>query len=124
MGFWDFVWLILWTFLLLSYLTVLFQIIIDLFRDNELGGISKALWLIFLIALPLLTALVYVIVRGGGMARRQNARIHQAQSEANQYIRSVAGKSPAAEIVEAKALLDSGVLSQAEYEKLKAKALS
>jgi len=107
-----------------AYLLILFQIVGDLFRDSELGGGSKALWLICLIFLPMLTALVYVIVRGNGMANRQRAAMQRSKAEAEDYIRQVAGKSPAEQIADAKALLDAGTINQDEFAKLKAKALS
>ena len=122
-NFWDFIWLILSTFVFVAYLLILFQIISDLFRDHELGGGSKALWLIGLIFLPMLTALIYVIVRGNGMAKRQRAALERSKSEAENYIRQVAGKSPAEQIADARALLDAGTISQEEFAKLKAKAL-
>lgn len=122
-NFWDFIWLILSTFVFVAYLLILFQIISDLFRDSELGGGSKALWLIGLIFLPMLTALIYVIARGNGMAKRQRAALERSKSEAESYIRQVAGKSPAEQIADAKALLDAGTISQEEFAKLKAKAL-
>jgi ABC-type multidrug transport system fused ATPase/permease subunit len=123
-NFWDFIWLILSTFVFVAYLLILFQIITDLFRDSELGGGSKALWLIALIFLPMLTALIYVITRGNGMAKRQRAALERSKSEAEDYIRQVAGKSPAEQIADAKALLDAGTISQEEFAKLKAKALA
>ncbi len=123
-NFWDFIWLILSTFVFVAYLLILFQIITDLFRDSELGGGSKALWLIALIFLPMLTALIYVIARGNGMAKRQRAALERSKSEAEDYIRQVAGKSPAEQIADAKALLDAGTISQEEFAKLKAKALA
>lgn len=122
-NFWDFIWLILSTFVFVAYLLILFQIVADLFRDAELGGGSKALWLIGLIFLPMLTALIYVIARGNGMAKRQRAALERSKSEAESYIRQVAGKSPAEQIADAKALLDAGTISQEEFAKLKAKAL-
>ncbi len=122
-NFWDFIWLILSTFVFVAYLLILFQIISDLFRDHELGGGSKALWLIGLIFLPMLTALIYVIARGNGMAKRQRAALERSKSEAENYIRQVAGKSPAEQIADAKALLDAGTISQEEFAKLNAKAL-
>ncbi|QKV57711.1 MAG: SHOCT domain-containing protein [Dechloromonas sp.] len=122
-NFWDFIWLILSTFVFVAYLLILFQIISDLFRDSELGGGSKALWLIGLIFLPMMTALIYVIARGNGMAKRQRAALERSKSEAESYIRQVAGKSPAEQIADAKALLDAGTISQEEFAKLKAKAL-
>lgn len=123
-NFWDFIWLILSTFVFVAYLLILFQIVADLFRDSELGGGSKALWLIALIFLPMLTALVYVVVRGTGMAKRQRAALERSKSEAEDYIRHVAGKSPAEQIADAKALLDAGTINQEEFTKLKAKALA
>jgi Short C-terminal domain len=122
-NFWDLMWLILSTFVFVAYLLILFQIVADLFRDSELGGGSKALWLIGLIFVPMLTALVYVITRGTGMANRQRAAIERSKSEAESYIRQVAGKSPAEQIADAKALLDAGTITQDEFAKLKAKAL-
>lgn len=116
-------WLILSTFVFVAYLLILFQIVADLFRDSELGGGSKALWLVGLIFVPMLTALVYVITRGTGMANRQRAAIERSKSEAESYIRQVAGKSPAEQIADAKALLDAGTITQDEFAKLKAKAL-
>lgn len=123
-NFWDFMWLILSTFVFVAYLLILFQIVADLFRDSELGGGSKALWLIGLIFVPMLTALVYVIARGNGMANRQRAAMERSKSEAESYIRQVAGKSPAEQIADAKALLDAGTITQEEYAKLKSKALA
>ena len=77
-----------------------------------------------LIFLPVLTALVYLVARGGGMAARGRASVDRARSDAEAYIKGVAGRSPAAEIAEAKALLDAGTIDQAEFDKLKAKALA
>ena len=123
-NFWDLVWLIASAFLFVAYLLILFRIIADLFQDSELGGGSKALWLIGLIFLPMLTALVYVIARGKKMAERQRAAFERSRSEAESYIRQVAGKSPAEQISEAKALLDKGTITPEEFAKLKAKALA
>jgi Phospholipase_D-nuclease N-terminal len=123
-NFWDLVWLMLSTFVFIAYLMIMFQIVVDLFRDTELGGGSKVLWIIGLIVLPFLTAIVYVVARGKGMAGRQVASMQRARSETEEYIRGVAGKSPAAQIAEAKALLDAGTINQAEFDKLKARALA
>ena len=123
-NFWDLIWLMFSAFVFIAYLTVLFQIVIDLFRDSELGGGSKALWLVALIALPVLTALAYVIFRGNGMARRQQAAFQKSQGEAESYIRQVAGKSPAEQIGDAKRLLDDNTITADEFARLKAKALA
>ncbi len=123
-NFWDFLWLILWSFFLISYLMVLFQIIADIFRDTQMGGFAKAIWTIALLVLPMLTALVYIIVRGGGMAQRRNAELNRHEEEAEHYIRTVAGRSPATEISEANALLRAGAISEAEFNQIKARALA
>ncbi|HEU4544873.1 MAG TPA: SHOCT domain-containing protein [Microlunatus sp.] len=124
MDFWDFVWLLIWSFFFVMYLMVLFQIIGDLFRDPEVGGFAKAVWIIGLIVLPLLVALIYLIARGRGMAERQSGAVRQARAETDQYIKSVASTSPADQIASAKTLLDDGAISQTEFEQLKAKALA
>jgi hypothetical protein len=123
-NFWEFLWLIIYSFFLITYLIVLFQIIIDLFRDREMGGFARAIWVIALIFIPLLTAIVYLIVRGNSMGRRQIQAEQAARSEAENYIRNVAGTSPAEQISHANALLKEGAISQAEFDRLKAKALS
>ncbi|MCC7079578.1 MAG: SHOCT domain-containing protein [Burkholderiales bacterium] len=123
-NFWDLVWLIVSVFLFIAYLMVMFHIVVDLFRDSALGGGSKVLWIAGLIFLPFLTALIYIIARGPGMATRQQAAVQRARSDTDAYIRQVAGASPAEQIKEAKALLDAGTISADEFAKLKAKALA
>jgi divalent metal cation (Fe/Co/Zn/Cd) transporter len=123
-NFWDLLTLIFSTFLFVAYLFVLFQIVTDLFRDSEMGGVAKAIWIIALVFLPMLTAIVYIISRGKGMAARQQAALARMKNESDSYIRQVAGRSPAADIAEAKALLDAGTITPAEFERLKAKALA
>ena len=122
--FWDAVVLMASTFFFIAYLIVLFQVIVDLFRDSEMGGGSKVLWIIGLIFVPLLTALIYVLARGSGMAARQRGAAKAAKAEADAYIRDVAGKSPADHITDAKKLLDAGTINADEYARLKAKALA
>lgn len=122
---WDFLWHFLIIFAWIAYLLVLFQILVDLFwRDHKTSGWVKAVWVVFLIVVPWLTALVYLIARGQGMAERARAAALQAKQETDQYIREAAGRSPAQEIEHAKQLLDSDAISQTEFESLKAKALS
>ena len=123
-NFWDLLWLMFSAFMFVAYLVVMFQVVADLFRDGELGGLAKALWIIGLILLPFLTALVYVIARGSGMARRQQAAMQRSQNEAESYIKQVAGKSPADQISDAKRLLDTGTITADEFTRLKAKALA
>ena len=113
-----------WIFVFVAYLMVLFSILGDLFRDHELNGWWKAVWIIFLIFVPFLTALVYLIARGPGMQRRAIAQAQEIQQAQAEYIRATAGtSSPTDDIAKAKQLLDSGAISQAEFDALKAKAL-
>ena len=111
-------------FFFIAYLLILFQVISDLFRDHELSGFYKAIWILFLLFIPLLTSLVYLITRGKGMAQRYRASVQKSVSETNEYIRHVAGKSPAEQIAYVKKLLDEGTITEGEYQQLKAKALS
>jgi hypothetical protein len=124
MNFWDFVVTFFWTFAFIAYLMVLFSIIGDIFRDHELGGFAKAVWIFFLVFVPFLTALIYLIARGRGMNERSAKSAQRAQDDAAAYIRSVSGSSPANDVAQAKSLLDSGAITQAEFETLKAKALA
>jgi hypothetical protein len=125
MDFWDFFWLLIWSFLFVAYLMMLFTIFGDIFRDHELSGVMKAVWIIFLIFLPLLAALVYLIARGDSMARRTMRQAEAANAAQADYIRSVAAtSSPADQLAKAKALLDSGAITSEEFARLKAKALS
>ena len=128
MAFMGYVWGILLPiftiFFFFAYRLVLFHVIADLFRYGDLSGVAKAIWSVFLIFLPLLTSLVYLLVRGKGMGQRQRVAVEKAMSETDAYIRNVAGKSPADQIADAKKLLDSGTISADEFAKLKAKALA
>ena len=125
MSFWDFLLLILWTYLFIAYLMVMFQIISDIFRDRELSGGMKAVWFIGLLFLPILTAVIYLIVRGKQMSERQVQAVQKAQGDTDQYIQTVAGRAnPAEQISSAKGLLDAGTISQSEFDQLKAKALA
>jgi len=125
MSFWDIVWFIIISFAFVAYLMILFNIIADLFRDKSESGGMKALWMVCLIFLPFLTAIIYLIVRGPGMAERQGQAFNQARQAQDEYIKSVAGSSsPADQIAQAKALLDSGSITQDEYAAIKAKALA
>jgi hypothetical protein len=122
-SFWDFLWYTVVVFAFVAYLVVFFQILIDLFRDSTVSGVVKALWVIVLILIPFFSALVYLLVRGRGMAIRTSRTQLEAKQATDEYIRQVAGRSPAEQIAEAKALHDSGAITAAEFEQLKARAL-
>jgi hypothetical protein len=125
MNFWDFVWLLFWSYLIIAYLMILFSILVDVFRDKELNGFLKAVWIIALVVVPFLSALIYVLARGAGMSERQMAVAERSRAQTDGYIRTVAGtgNSPADEIAKAQALLDSGAISRAEFDQLKARVL-
>lgn len=124
-SFWNFVWFFFWTFAFVAYLMVLFSILADIFRDHQLNGWAKAAWTLFLVFVPFLTALVYLIARGKGMAERQARSARSAQEATDEYVRTVAGTtaSSADEIAKAQALLDNGSINANEFAALKAKAL-
>jgi len=122
---WDAIWWFLTIFVFVAYLMALFTIITDLFRDRKLNGFAKAIWFVFLIFLPFLTALVYLIARGGGMGERSAAQASAARAATNDYIREVAGTAtPTDEIARAKQLLDAGAISADEFASLKRAALA
>jgi hypothetical protein len=124
MSFWDVVWFIIITWAFVAYLMVMFSILGDIFRDRDLSGVAKAAWVVALVFVPFITAIVYLIARGGGMAERsmRAAAMHRQQQDA--YIRETAGQTtPTDQITQARALLDAGVISQSEYDALKTKAL-
>lgn len=122
-SFWDlFLWFF-WVYVFIAYLMVLFSIVVDIFRDHTLNGWLKAVWVIFLVFVPFITALVYLIARGKGMSERSRREVQEVRTAQDDYIRDVAGASSADEIAKAKALLDSGTISQGEYDLLKSKAL-
>ncbi len=127
MSFFSAVWdVLLWALMFtvfIGYLMALFSVISDLFRDRALNGWLKAIWFVFLIFFPLITVLIYLIARGRGMTERSIAQQQAMLAAADDYIRQVAA-SPADDIAKAKSLLDSGAITVAEYDQLKAAALA
>ncbi len=119
---------LLWTmavfFAWIIWFWLLITVFSDLFRRHDIGGGSKVLWMIFVIILPYLGVFVYLIANHNGMADRNVKQVQQAQAQMDEHIRSVAAPNPAADIAKAKELLDSGAITQAEYDALKAKALA
>ena len=97
---------------------------LDLFRDHQLSGWWKAVWIVFLAFVPFLTMLVYMIARGKGMTERSMQRARRNQETADTYIRQVASASPTEEIAKAKALLDSGTISPDEFQRIKTRVMS
>jgi Short C-terminal domain/Phospholipase_D-nuclease N-terminal len=118
---------ILWTmfifFLFIIWIWILITVFADVFRRKDIGGGMKAIWIIFVILLPYLGVLVYLIANHDGMADRNIQQVQKQQEATDAYIKSVAGGA-AAEIEKAKGLLDSGAITQAEFDSIKAKALA
>ena len=123
---WDFLVWSFWIFVWISAIMIWFRCLFDLFGDHTLSGWGKAGWSLLLILVPWLGAFIYLIARGKSMNERQLAKMADAQASQEKYIQSVAAKttSPAEQIASAKSLLDSGAISQAEFDALKAKALA
>jgi hypothetical protein len=110
-------------FFMVIWIWIFISIIVDVFRDHEIGGWHKAAWLLFLVVVPFISALIYLIVRGGGMRDRSIQQAIDIQKAQNEYIREVAG-SPVDDLAKLSELKDKGVLSQEEFDKAKNKALA
>jgi hypothetical protein len=119
----DVLWTLLIFFLWVIWFWILITVFIDVFRRRDIGGGAKVLWCIFVIILPFLGVFIYLLVNHDGMAERQTRQVQAAQKQTDEYIRTVAGGS-AAEIEKAKQLLDSGTITQSEFDQIKAKALA
>ena len=124
MSFWEVMWFCFVSFVFIAYLMVMFSIIADIFRDPDTSGGVKAVWLIALIFLPFVTAIAYLITRGKSMQERSARTSAAAKQQQDDYIRQVAGSSPAEQIEKAQAMLDRGAITQGEFDQLKAKALA
>jgi hypothetical protein len=110
-------------FLLVIWIWILFTIITDLFRDHELPGWLKAVWIVFLVFIPFLTAFVYLVARGNGMRDRTIKAQAEAKKHFDEYVQTQAGSSPADELHKLNDLREKGVLTDAEFESAKAKLL-
>ncbi len=111
-------------FFIVIWIWILITVLIDLFRDHELSGWWKAVWVFFLVFLPVITVLIYLIARGGGMRERAIAEQRHMRAASDEYIRSVAGSSPVDQLHRLDELRARGAISQAEFEQLKARVLS
>jgi predicted PurR-regulated permease PerM len=120
----DFFWTIFEIFLWVIWIWILIWIFIDIFRSHDLGGFAKALWFLFVLFIPLIGVLVYLIVRGGSMHERAVQQAQQQDQQARQYIQDAAGtQSPADQLTKLAELRDKGVISADEFEREKAKVL-
>jgi hypothetical protein len=119
----DLLLLIVEVFLFVVWIWILFTIIGDLFRDHEMSGWGKALWILFLVFIPFLTGLVYLIARGDGMREREIKAQTEAKAHFDEYVREQAGSSPADQLHKLNDLREKGALSQAEFDGAKARLL-
>jgi hypothetical protein len=118
-------WTMLWLFLFIIWIWILIAIFVDIFRSHDIGGFAKALWVIFIIVLPLLGVLVYLIARGGKMQERVTRDAAQQEKEFRGYVQDVASQGGTADqLAKLADLKDRGVLSDAEFEAEKAKVLA
>ena len=114
-------------FIFFAWFMCLWWVFGDLFRSKDLGGVAKTVWVLFIIILPLIGTLIYLIARGHGMTDRAMASGQERQAQQAEYIRSVTGSSGGSstdQIASAKSLLDSGAITQQEFDQIKAKALA
>jgi hypothetical protein len=120
----EVMWSMLIFFCWILFFILLFQVFGDLFSRRDISGWGKAAWSIFVIFLPFLGIFIYLIVNSHGIAERRMAQAQAAQTQMDDYVKSVAGSSGSADqIAKGKELLDSGAITQAEFDQLKAKAL-
>jgi Short C-terminal domain/Phospholipase_D-nuclease N-terminal len=121
----DVLWTLFVIFIWVIWFWLLITVFADVFRRHDIGGGKKTLWLIFVIVVPFLGVFIYLISQSSAMAERNAKQMEAQQAQMDTYVKSVAGSGgAAAEIEKAKQLLDSGAISQAEYDAIKAKALS
>src|SRR4051812_11794202 len=129
MSFGEFLWGLLFFYLIFFYFIMLFRVLGDLFSDRETSAVMKVVWVLFLLFLPWISLLVYLIVRGRAMSERAFARAVDADEAQQAYIRQVAGTSsassePSAQIAKGHELLKAGAITQVEFDSLKARALA
>lgn len=120
---WDWIWFSFWIFAYVAYLFALIYIAIDIFRSRDIGGWMKALWILLLVFLPFLTGLVYLIVRGRGMADRSAGVRPEIVEYSDDEVRDISFANPADEIAKAAALRDQGTITEGEFQAIKSKAL-
>ena len=121
--FMDVLWSMIIFFFWVIWIWIVITVLIDVFRRHDIGGFAKAAWVIFVVILPWLGVLIYLIAEHDGMRERSIKQAQSQQQAFDDYVRDTAGGGAAADIAKAKELLDSGAITQAEFEALKAKAL-
>ena len=120
----DVLWSMVIFFMFFIWIMILWKVFTDLFRRRDIDGGIKVVWFVFVILLPFLGVFVYLLAEGRKMADRDMDQMQTAKAQQDEYIKSVAGSSPADQVAQAKQSLDSGAITQAEFESLKQKALA
>lgn len=121
---WDVLGLMFWAFVFIATLIAVVMVVSDIFRDRTMNGWARAAWILFLVLVPLVTSLVYLIARGDSVTERINDNAKASKDATDAYIREVAGTTPADEIAKAKALLDAGAITEDEFAAMKGRVLS
>ena len=119
----DVLWTMIVFFAWLAWIWIAITCFIDIFRRHDIGGVHKAVWVVFIIVIPFLGVLVYLIAQHDGMRERSVKQVQDQQAAFDSYVKQTAGGS-ASEIAKAKELLDSGAITQDEFDSIKAKALA
>jgi hypothetical protein len=119
----DILWTMIVFFSWVIWIWIVITVLMDVFRRHDIGGWGKAAWVVFVIVLPFLGVLIYLIAQHDGMRERSMRQAEAQKTAFDQYVREAAGGS-AAEIAKAKELLDAGTINQAEFDRIKAKAVS
>ena len=122
-SFLTFLWTLIVIFFMVVYLIILFRVIVDVFRRRDASGLKKCAWILFLFVVPLISLFAYLLVNGQHMSERDVQEMARQQQQFDAHVREVTGGS-VNEIANAKALLDAGAITQAEFEQIKAKALA
>ena len=122
--FMDVLWSMIIFFFWVIWIWIVITVLIDVFRRSDIGGWAKAAWVVFVVILPWLGVLIYLIVEHDGMRQRSIKQAQAQRQEFDDYVRDAAGGGSAAEIAKAKELLDSGAITREEFDALKAKALA
>lgn len=120
----NIIWTMLVFFGLFLWIMLIFRAFADLFGRHDISGWAKTGWAILIIVIPLVGVCIYLLSQGRGVAEREAAKVQRSQGEFDDYVKTVAGSSPAEDIAKAKALLDSGAIDADEFAHLKAKALA
>ena len=120
----DLFWSMLWFFLFVAWIWVLVSVVTDIFRNDDMGGFAKGIWVVFVLIVPWLGVLIYLIANGDGMAQRNMDRVDQSDQAARSYIQDAAGTSTATELKTLSELRTAGVLTDDEFNTQKAKLLA